>query len=251
MQSHIQIKDLNVYYKNTQALKKINLQIPRKQITVIMGPSGCGKSTLLRSLNRFLELDEGTRLQGEILLDNKNIYGESAEVIDIRKRVGLLAQNPYPLPMSIFDNVSFGIKVHNIKNAKDDIEKTVQHYLELAGLWEEVKDRLHSPASQLSIGQQQRLCLARGLAIEPEIILGDEPTSALDPISAQHIEKKLIELKQSYTIVVVTHILRQAKRLADYVIFMYLGEVVEAGLAEEVFLHPKQDRTKAYLDGIF
>jgi phosphate transport system ATP-binding protein len=216
-----------------------------------MGPSGCGKSTLLRSLNRFLELDEGTRLQGEILLDNKNIYDDKAEVIDIRKRVGLLAQNPYPLPMSIFDNVSFGINVHNIKNAKADIEKTVQHYLELAGLWEEVKDRLHSPASQLSIGQQQRLCLARGLAIEPEVILGDEPTSALDPISAQHIEKKLIELKQSYTVVVVTHILRQAKRLADYVVFMYLGEVVEAGPAEEVFLHPKQDRTKAYLDGIF
>lgn len=251
MHPHIQINDLNVYYKNTHALKKISLQIPRKQITVIMGPSGCGKSTLLRSLNRFLELDEGTRLQGEILLDNKNIYDDSAEVIDIRKRVGLLAQNPFPLPMSIFDNVSFGIKVHNIKNAKDDIEKTVQHYLDLAGLWEEVKDRLHSPANQLSIGQQQRLCLARGLAIEPEIILGDEPTSALDPISAQHIEKKLIELKESYTIVVVTHILRQAKRLADYVIFMYLGEVVEAGSAEEVFLHPKQDRTKAYLDGIF
>jgi len=251
MQPHIQINDLNVYYKNTQALKKINLQIPRKQITVIMGPSGCGKSTLLRSLNRFLELDEGTRLKGKILLDNENIYDDSVEVIDIRKRVGLLAQNPYPLPMSIFDNVSFGIKIHNIKNAKDDIEKTVRHYLELAGLWEEVKDRLHSPANQLSIGQQQRLCLARGLAIEPEIILGDEPTSALDPISAQHIEKKLIELKQSYTIVIVTHILRQAKRLADYVIFMYLGEVVEAGTAEEVFLHPKKDRTKAYLDGIF
>ncbi len=251
MQPHIQIQDLNVYYKNTQALKKINLQIPRRQITVIMGPSGCGKSTLLRSLNRFLELDEDTRLSGAILLDNKNIYDDSVEVIDIRKRVGLLAQNPYPLPMSIFDNVSFGIKVHNIKNAKDDIEKTVQHYLELAGLWEEVKDRLHSPAGQLSIGQQQRLCLARGLAIEPEVILGDEPTSALDPISAQHIEKKLMELKQTYTIVVVTHILRQAKRLADYVIFMYLGEVVEAGPAEEVFLHPKQDRTKAYLEGIF
>ena len=187
----------------------------------------------------------------KILLDNKNIYDDSTEVIDIRKRVGLLAQNPYPLPMSIFDNVSFGVKIHNIKDAKDDIEKTVQHYLELAGLWEEVKDWLHSPASQLSIGQQQRLCLARGLAEEPEVILGDEPTSALDPISAQHIEKRLIELKQSYTIVVVTHILRQAKRLADYVIFMYLGEVVEAGPAEEVFLHPKQERTKAYLDGIF
>ena len=251
MHPHIEIRNVNAYYKNTQALKKINIQIPRKQITVIMGPSGCGKTTLLRSLNRFLELDEGTRLQGEILIDNQNIYDNSAEVIDIRKRVGLLAQNPYPLPMSIFDNIAFGIKIHDIRYIKNDLEKTVQHYLELAGLWEEVKDRLHSPAGDLSVGQQQRLCLARGLAIEPEIILGDEPTSALDPISAQHIEKKLIELKNTYTIVIVTHILRQAKRLADYVIFMYLGEVVEAGPAEEVFLYPKQERTKAYLNGIF
>jgi phosphate transport system ATP-binding protein len=251
MQPHIQISNVNAYYKDTQALKNINIQIPRQQITVIMGPSGCGKTTLLRSLNRFLELDEGTRLQGEILIDNQNIYDTSAEVIDIRKRVGLLAQNPYPLPMSIFDNVAFGIRIHNIKNSKSEIEKTVQHYLELAGLWEEVKNRLHSPAGELSVGQQQRLCLARGLAIEPEIILGDEPTSALDPISAQNIEKRLIELKHLYTIVIVTHTLRQAKRLADYVIFMYLGEVVEAGPAEDVFLHPKQERTQAYLDGIF
>jgi phosphate transport system ATP-binding protein len=251
MQPHIQIKNVNAYYKNMQALKNINILIPRQQITVIMGPSGCGKTTLLRSINRFLELDDGTRLQGEILIDNQNIYDSSAEVIDIRKRVGLLAQNPYPLPMSIFDNIAFGIKIHNLKNSKNDIEKTVQHYLDLAGLWEEVKDRLHSPAGELSVGQQQRLCLARGLAIEPEIILGDEPTSALDPISAQHIEKRLIELKHLYTIVIVTHILRQAKRLADYVIFMYMGEVVEAGTAEEVFLHPKQERTQAYLDGIF
>lgn len=251
MEPHIQIRNVNAYYKNTQALKKINIQIPRQQITVIMGPSGCGKTTLLRSLNRFLELDEGTRLTGEILINNQNIYDSSAEVIDIRKRVGLLAQNPYPLPMSIFDNVAFGIKIHDIKNSKNDLKKTIQHYLELAGLWEEVKDRLHSPAGELSVGQQQRLCLARGLAIEPEIILGDEPTSALDPISAQHIEKRLIELKNLYTIVIVTHILRQAKRLADYVIFMYLGEVIEAGSAEEVFFHPKQERTQAYINGIF
>jgi phosphate transport system ATP-binding protein len=251
MQPHIQINNVNAFYKNIQALKDINIHIPRKQITVIMGPSGCGKTTLLKSLNRFLELEEGTKLSGEILLDNQNIHGSNMDVIDIRKRVGLLAQNPYPLPMSIFDNVAYGIKIHKIHNSRPEIETTVQHYLELAGLWEEVKDRLHAPASELSVGQQQRLCLARGLAIEPEIILGDEPTSALDPISAQHIEKRLIELKNDYTIVVVTHTLRQAKRLADYVIFMYLGEVVESGPAKEIFYNPKEERTKAYLDGIF
>jgi phosphate transport system ATP-binding protein len=251
MLPHIQIKNVNVYYKKNQALKNVNVVIPRKQITVIMGPSGCGKTTLLRSLNRFLELDEGTQFQGEILIDNQNIYDPSVEVIDIRKRVGLLAQNPYPLPMSIFENVAYGIKIHNINNLKKDMQETVRHYLELAGLWEEVKDRLHSPAGELSVGQQQRLCLARGLAIEPEIILGDEPTSALDPISAQHIEKRLLELKDLYTIVIVTHILRQAKRLADYVIFMYLGEVVESGTADQVFFHPKQERTQAYINGIF
>lgn len=249
MESQIQITDLNVFYGANQALKGINLDIPRRQIAVIMGPSGCGKTTLLKSLNRFLELGEQTRMTGKVLLDGKDIYAPGVDVTEIRKRVGLLAQRPYPLPMSIYNNVAYGMRIHGLQGSGKEIGQRVQHYLEEAGLWEEVKDRLHSPASGLSIGQQQRLCLARGLAVEPEVILGDEPTSALDPISAQHIEKRLLALKEEYTIVLVTHILRQAKRLADYVVFMYLGEVVEHGLARQVFDHPQQERTRAYLSG--
>jgi phosphate transport system ATP-binding protein len=172
------------------------------------------------------------------------------DVTEIRKKAGLLAQRPYPLPMSIYDNVAYGMRIHGMKRGRD-LEAAVKHYLEVAGLWNEVKDRLYAPATGLSIGQQQRLCLARGLAVEPEILLGDELTSALDPISAQHIEGRLQDLKEKYTTVLVTHILRQAKRLADYVIFMYLGEVVEVGPAQEVFENPKEARTRAYLDGQF
>jgi phosphate transport system ATP-binding protein len=251
VESHIQIRDLNTHYGAGQALKNINLDIPKHQITVIMGPSGCGKTTLLKCLNRFLELYDDTRLSGQILIDGEDIYAAGVEVTDIRKKTGLLSQRPFPLPMSIYDNVAYGLRIHGISRRGRDLDAKVQHYLETAGLWEEVKDRLHAPAAGLSIGQQQRLCLARGLAIEPEIILGDEPTSALDPISAQHIEKRLIDLKGQYTVVLVTHILRQAKRLADYVVFMYLGEVVEHGPAHEVFANPRQERTRAYLEGQF
>ena len=251
MESHIQIRDLNVYYdKDHQALKDVNLDIPKQQITVIMGPSGCGKSTLLKSINRFLELTEGTRLSGQVLINGEDIYTLGMDVTEIRKKAGLLAQHPYPLPMSIYDNVAYGLRIHEMKKGKE-LDTAVRHYLEVAGLWDEVKDRLHAPATGLSIGQQQRLCLARGLAVEPEILLGDEPTSALDPISAQHIERRLLDLKQNYTVILVTHILRQAKRLADYVIFLYMGEVVEAGLTKEVFENPKQRRTQAYLEGQF
>ena len=169
----------------------------------------------------------------------------------MRKKTGLLAQRPYPLPMSIYDNVAYGLRIHDLCKKGHEMDAKVKHFLEEAGLWNEVKDRLHKPAVGLSIGQQQRLCLARGLAVQPEIILGDEPTSALDPISAQHIEKRLLSLKEEYTIVLVTHILRQAKRLADYVVFMYMGEVVECGFAHEVFEHPHQERTRAYLEGQF
>ena len=186
-----------------------------------------------------------------MLIDGEDIYAPAVDVTEIRKKTGLLAQRPYPLPMSIYDNVAYGLRIHGLCGRGCDLDAKVRHYLETAGLWEEVKDRLHAPASGLSIGQQQRLCLARGLAIEPEIILGDEPTSALDPISAQHIEKRLIDLKGQYTVVMVTHILRQARRLADYVIFMYLGEVVEHGPAQEVFANPRQERTRAYLEGQF
>jgi len=251
MDAHVKIKNLNVFYGSEQALKNINLEIPKKQITVIMGPSGCGKTTLLKCLNRFLELTDNTRIEGQILIDDEDIYTPGMEVTEIRKKTGLLAQRPHPLPMSIYDNVAYGLRIHRMYKRKSDLDRRVQHYLEDAGLWNEVKDRLHAPATGLSIGQQQRLCLARGLAVEPEILLGDEPTSALDPISAQHIEKRLMALKEEYTIVLVTHILRQAKRLADYVVYMYLGELIEQGLAHEVFENPKEERTRAYLSGQF
>ena len=251
MTPHIQVRNLNAWYNGQKALKEINIEIPRKQITVIMGPSGCGKTTLLKTFNRFFELTDNARLEGEVLVDGENIYASDVDETEVRKRVGLLSQRPTPLPMSIYDNVAYGMYIHQMKKDTRAYKDAVRHYLELAGLWDEVGKRLHDPATALSIGQQQRLCLARGLAVEPEIILGDEPTSALDPISSQHIEKKLLELKTQYTTVIVTHTLRQAKRLADHVIFMYLGEVVEAGPASEVFNHPQQERTKQYLEGLF
>jgi phosphate transport system ATP-binding protein len=214
-----------------------------------MGPSGCGKTTLLKTLNRFFELTENTSLTGEVLVDGKDIYDRDVDVTAVRKVLGLLAQRPSPLPMSIYDNVAYGMHIHKLKKDRSEYKAAVQHYLEIAGLWDEVHKRLHEPATSLSIGQQQRLCLARGLAVEPEIILGDEPTSALDPISSQNIESRLLDLKHQYTTVIVTHTLRQAKRLADYVIYMYLGEVVEAGPAKDVFNNPQHRRTKAYLEG--
>ncbi|MEN6300087.1 MAG: phosphate ABC transporter ATP-binding protein [Anaerolineaceae bacterium] len=250
MDSHVQTINLNAYYGAEPALKNVNLEIPKKQITVIMGPSGCGKTTLLKTMNRFLELTDGTRISGKVLIDGENIYDPGVDVTEIRKKAGLLAQHPYPLPMSIYENVAYGLRIHKMKHGRE-LDQAVEHYLRVAGLWEEVKDRLRAPATGLSIGQQQRLCLARGLAVEPELLLGDEPTSALDPISAQYIEQRLLDIKNRYTIVLVTHILRQAKRLADYVIFMYLGEVVESGPAKDVFESPKQERTRAYLEGQF
>ncbi|MBI3739820.1 MAG: phosphate ABC transporter ATP-binding protein [Chloroflexi bacterium] len=250
-EAHIRVQNLNAYYGKVQALKNINIEIPKKQVTVIMGPSGCGKSTLLKSLNRFLELTDDTRISGEVLVDDQDIYARDVDVTEVRKRVGLLAQRPSTLPMSIYDNVAYGMHIHRMKKNRKEYKAAVRHYLEIAGLWDEVQNRLHDPATSLSIGQQQRLCLARGLAVEPEIILGDEPTSALDPLSAQNIERRLLDLKEQYTTVIVTHTLRQAKRLADYVIYMYLGEVVEAGPAREVFNNPQHERTRAYLEGQF
>jgi phosphate transport system ATP-binding protein len=244
----ISIRDLSVFYGDLQVLKNINLDIPAKKITVIIGPSGCGKTTLLKSLNRLLDTAEGVRVQGEVVLDGENIYDPRTEVTRIRKKMGLLSQKPQVLPMSIYENVAYGPKIHGLKSKKD-LDRRVEHYLKVAGLWEEVRDRLREPASSLSVGQQQRLCLARGLAVEPEIILGDEPTSALDPQSSQNVERRLIELKQDYTVVVVTHILRQARRVADYLAFLYLGELVEHGPAAEVFANPRDPRTRAYLTG--
>jgi phosphate transport system ATP-binding protein len=250
MDTHVSVRNLNVYYGKHQALRDINVEIPKRQITVILGPSGCGKTTLLKSFNRLLDVSDGVRVTGQVLLDGADVYAAGVDVTEIRKRAGLLAQRPYPLPMSIYDNVAYGPRVHGTAR-RQNMDAAVRHYLELAGLWDEVKDRLHAPAARLSVGQQQRLCLARGLAVEPEILLGDEPTSALDPISAQHIEKRLLDLKQQYTVVLVTHILRQAKRLADYIIFMYMGDLVESGPAAEVFASPREARTRAYLSGEF
>jgi len=246
--SHICVKDLNVFYGNEQALKNINVNIPNKKITVIIGPSGCGKSTLLKSFNRLIDMVEGVKISGKILVDGEDILDSKAEVTHIRKKMGLLSQNPYPLPMSIYDNVAYGPRLHGTKNKKE-LDSLVEHYLKESSLWSEVKNRLRAPASKLSIGQQQRLCLARGLAVKPMIILGDEPTSALDPKSSQTIEEKFLKLKNEYTIIIVTHILRQAKRLADYVVFLYLGQLIEHGEASEVFENPKMEMTKEYIKG--
>lgn len=247
---HIQIENVNAYYNGNHALKNISVQIPKKQITAIIGPSGCGKSTLLKCMNRLIDLTEEVTYSGKILIDDEDIFDRKTDIINIRKKMGLLAQKPTPLPMSIYDNIAYGPRIHGVKK-KTDLEVIVKKYLTLAGLWDEVRDRLNSPASQLSIGQQQRLCLARGLAVEPEIILCDEPTSALDPVSSQYIEQQLLKLKNDYTIVIVTHNIHQAMRLADYVIHLYLGEVVEHGIADEVFKNPKKERTKAYINGTF
>ncbi len=247
--THINVKNLNVFYGNEQALHNITVDIPDKKITAIIGPSGCGKTTLLKSFNRLIDLTDGIRVSGQVFVDGENIFDPKVEITHIRKKMGLLSQRPYPLPMSIYDNVAYGPRIHGIKEKKK-LDAIVEHYLQESSLWDEVKDRLSAPASKLSVGQQQRLCLARGLAVEPEIILGDEPTSALDPKSSQRIEQRFLELKNEYTIVIVTHILRQARRLADYVIFLYLGELIEYGPAADIFENPKEEITKEYIKGI-
>jgi phosphate transport system ATP-binding protein len=246
--THISVQNLSVYFDDHQVLKDISIDIPDHKITVIIGPSGCGKTTLLKSLNRLLDPLDGVRIGGRVLVDGVDIYDPGTEVTEVRKKMGLLSQRPQALPMSIYDNVAYGPRIHNHIDKKR-LGEIVEHYLRMVGLWEEVKDRLEEPASRLSVGQQQRLCLARGLAVGPEIILGDEPTSALDPQSSQNVERRLIELKEQYTVVVVTHILRQAKRIADYIAFLYLGELVEHGPAAEVFANPQNPRTRAYLTG--
>ena len=247
---HISVRNLNVYLTKNHILKNVSLDIPDKAITCIIGPSGCGKTTLLKTFNRLLQNSIDVRIEGDVLVDGENIHGKDVEVENIRKKMGLLSQRPCPLPMSIFDNVAYGPRIHGIRR-KHTLNIMVEKYLKEAGLWEEVKDRLKSPATSLSIGQQQRLCLARGLAVKPEIILGDEATSALDPISSKKIEELFVKLKHQYSIVLVTHTLRQAKRIADYVVFMYLGEVIEAGPSSEFFNNPKEKLTKEYLDGYF
>ena len=244
--SIIKIKNLKVYSDKALILKNINVEIPRNKITVILGPSGCGKTTLLKSLNRLTDLYPHLRLEGNVFIDGEDILQVNGDLTRIRQKMGLLSQRPFPLPMSIYKNIAFGLKIQGIRD-KQIIEQKVEQYLWEVGLWEEVKDRLHAPAARLSIGQQQRLCLARGLAVGPEIILADEPTSALDPVSSRKIEEKFLEMKKDYTVIVVTHILRQAKRLADHVIFMYFGEVIEQGAPSEVFDAPQTETLKEYL----
>ena len=247
--THISVRNLNVFYGHNQALKNITIDIPDKKIIAIIGPSGCGKTTLLRSFNRLVDSVDGIRVSGEVLVDGENIFGPKVEVTHIRKKMGLLAQSPYPLPMSIYDNVAYGPRIHGQRDKKA-LDRIVEHYLKEASLWSEVEDRLHTPASRISVGQQQRLCLARGLAVEPEIILADEPTSALDPKSSQRIEQSFLRLKKEYTTIIVTHILRQARRLADYVVFLYCGELIEHGPAERLFDNPKEEVTREYIKGI-
>ena len=245
--SNIVVDKLNVTIQNNRILKDVSVEIPDRKITCIIGPSGCGKSTLL---NRLLDNNEDVKISGNVLVDGEELYAPGVEITHIRRKMGLLSQRPCPLPMSIYDNIAYGCRIHGIRNRKK-LNMVVRHYLQSVGLWEEVKDRLHTPAARMSIGQQQRLCLARGLAVEPQFILADEATSALDPISSKTIEDLFMKLREEYAIVLVTHTLRQALRIADYVIFMYMGEIIEAGPAEQIFKNPQKELTQKYLAGVF
>ncbi len=246
--SHLRIRDLSISFGDQPVLKNVSLDVPDRKITVIVGPSGCGKTTLLKSLNRLLDSVDDVHIRGHIYVDDDDIYDPRVEVTRVRKKMGLLSQKPQVLPMSIFDNIAYGPRLHGVRDRKA-LAAIVERELKAAGLWDEVKDRLHGPAARLSVGQQQRLCLARGLAVEPEIILGDEPTSALDPQSSRIVEQRLMALKADYTVIVVTHILRQARRIADYIAFLYLGELVEHGPASAIFAAPRDPRTQAYFSG--
>ena len=246
MKSQIIMENVSVYYEGKCVLSNVNLEIPEKQLTVIMGPSGCGKTTLLKSLNRMIDLESDVKIDGKIIIDGVNILDRKTDATAIRKKLGYICQTPNPLPMSIYDNLAYGPRIHGTKN-KVELNSIVEKCLVAAGLWNEVSHRLKDPASKLSLGQQQRLCIARALTVEPEVLLCDEPTSALDPISAKHIEEQLLALKNDYTTVLVTHTLRQARRLADYVVFIYLGQIVEHGPAKQLFDDPKEPKTRAYI----
>ncbi len=241
-------RDLNVWIGKHHILRDVALEVPQKKITVILGPSGCGKTTLLKCFNRLIDLTDGAKATGSVTVDDEDILAAGVDVTRIRKKMGLLSQKPYPLPMSIYDNVAYGLRIHG-NGKRRELDAKVQHYLEAVGLWDEVYHRLRDPATALSIGQQQRLCLARGLAVEPEVILCDEPTSALDPVAAKKVEQLLLKLKDDYTIILVTHVLRQAKKIADHVAFIYFGRIVEAGPAEEFFARPREKLTREYLGG--
>jgi phosphate transport system ATP-binding protein len=249
MMDKFRIKNLNLFYDKFQALKNINMNIPANEITAFIGPSGCGKSTLLKTLNRMNDLIEGCRIDGDIYLEDVNIYGD-IDVNLLRKRVGMVFQKPNPFPMSVYDNVAYGPRTHGIKS-KAKLDEIVESSLQDAAIWNELKDRLNKSALSLSGGQQQRLCIARALAVEPEVLLMDEPTSALDPISTGKIEELAFELKKKYTIVIVTHNMQQATRISDKTAFFLLGEIIEMDETEKLFANPRDKRTEDYITGRF
>ena len=246
----IQVKGLNLFYGETHALKNIDMAIRSNTVTALIGPSGCGKSTFLKCLNRMNDLVKNVRIQGNILLDGEDIYEDSVDTTLLRKRVGMVFQQPNPFPMSVYDNVAYGPRIHGIRN-RAKLDEIVERALKDAAIFDEVKDRLKGPALGLSGGQQQRLCIARALAVEPEILLMDEPTSALDPISTLKIEDLMDELKQKYTVVIVTHNMQQATRIADYTAFFLVGEIIEYAPTTDLFSHPKEKKTEDYITGRF
>lgn len=249
MANKFSISNMNLFYGDFQALKNISMEVETQKVTAFIGPSGCGKSTLLKSLNRMNDLIEGCRIEGKILLDGQDIFTEIDE-IHLRKRVGMVFQKPNPFPMSIYENIAYGPKTHGIKK-KAILDEIVEKSLQDAAIWDEVKDRLHKPALALSGGQQQRICIARALAVEPEVLLMDEPTSALDPISTTKIEDLVSELKENYTIIIVTHNMQQAARISDKTAFFLHGEIMEQGETMQIFSSPKEKKTEDYITGRF
>ena len=247
----LQVKNLNFYYTgNKQALKNINMPVYENKITALIGPSGCGKTTLLRCFNRMHDLYPGNRYEGEIIFEGKNILAKDVDLMVLRSKIGMVFQKPTPFPMSIFDNVAYGLRLQGIKN-KTELQDRVEKALKDAAIWDEVKDRLNVSAFSLSGGQQQRLCIARAIAVKPEVILFDEPTSALDPISTSKIEELIVELKKNHTIIIVTHNMQQAARVSDYTAFMYLGELIEFDLTDIIFTKPNKKLTEDYVSGKF
>jgi len=246
----IEIRDLSFFYGSKQALKKINLVCPVNQVTAVIGPSGCGKSTLIRTLNRMNDVIPGARVEGRILLDGEDINAPEVDVVDLRRRVGMVFQKPNPFPKSIFDNAAYGLRINGLRNPRR-IEETVEKSLREAALWDEVKDRLGENAFALSGGQQQRLCIARALAVEPEVILFDEPCSAIDPIATARIEDLIQKLKMSYTVVIVTHNMQQAARVSDFTAFTMLGDLIEVGRTDAIFTNPANKLTEDYITGRF
>lgn len=247
----MQIRNLNFYYGTHQVLKNINLNIKSNAITAIIGPSGCGKTTFIRTLNRMNDIILGTKIEGDILFDQKNIYDDDIDVVEIRRKIGMVFQRPNPFPKSIFENIAYGLNINNLTANKEELRESVEVALRGAALWEEVRDRLNISALDLSGGQQQRLCIARALAVQPEVILFDEPCSALDPIATAKIEELIQELKEKYTIVIVTHNMQQAARASDYTAFLMLGELIEFDITEKIFTNPSQKITEDYITGRF